>query len=102
VVIYWNVLSSSLLYCLYNRVAPVFFGTGHQTKVCRGLLDHVVRNVYCNDAPPVLDPSIPLAADADTLLDQLQVMPWLDRLRDVYVGLPGPAEILSKPGNVHE
>ena len=102
VVIYWNVLSSSLLYCLYYRVAPVFFGTGHQARVCRGLLNHVVRNVYSNDAPPILDPSAPLAADVDTLLDQLQVMPWLDRLRGLYAGLPGPAEILSRSGDVHE
>jgi hypothetical protein len=102
VVIYWNVLSSSLLYCLYYRVAPVFFGTGHQAKVCRGLLGHVVRNVYSNDAPPILDPSAALEADVDTLLDQLQVMPWLDRLRGLYAGLPGPAEILSRSGDLHE
>jgi len=96
VVIYWNVLSSSLLYCLYCRIAPIFFGTGHQVKVCRGLLAHVTATVYRGNAPPILDPAAPLEGDADVLLDRLGVMPWLDRLRADYCQLPAPMNIFNQ------
>jgi hypothetical protein len=99
VVVYWNVLSSSLLYCLYYRIAPIFLGTGHQVKVCRGLLGHVIENVYRGNAPPVLDPSVPLEADVGLLIDKLGIMRWLDSIRVDYLRLPAPVSILDRIGS---
>jgi len=87
-VVYWNVLSASLLYCLYHGVAPVFFGKGHQASVCEGLYEHVVAHVYRGRAPALLQLGDALAPRADALIDRLGLAAWLAAIRRDYARLP--------------
>lgn len=96
VVIYWNIMSSSLLFCLYYRASPIFFGTGHQIGVCNGLLRQVADCVYGGELPPVRDMNMPLKSDATALINTWGVMPWLDRLRMNYSALPSPEAIFDR------
>lgn len=95
VVVYWNVLSASLLYCLYYGVPPVFFGKGHQATVCPGLYEHVVEHVYGGRTPKLLDPERPLAPRAGELAQKLGLQPWLAGIRADYARLPSFAEVLK-------
>lgn len=89
-VAYWNLLSSSLLYCLYYGVAPVFFGAGHLAKVCPGLAEHAAAHVYCGRPPRLRSLSEPLEADTAT------VSAWVQWLRGRYASLPAPAAVLAR------
>jgi hypothetical protein len=96
VVAYWNALSASALYCLYHGVAPVFFGRGHQAKVCEGLYEHAVEHVYRGEAPAMLDFGAPFETDAGVLIAARGLHGWLDRIRRDYARLPQPAEVLGQ------
>lgn len=52
-VVYWNLLSSSLLYAYYARRPIVFADTGHQVELADGLLDRVVAHVYGGRHPAI-------------------------------------------------
>ena len=95
VVAYWNALSASALYCLYHGVAPVFFGQGHQAKVCEGLYEHAVEHVYRGEAPAMLDFTAPFETDAAALIGGRGLHAWLDRIRRDYARLPQPAQVLE-------
>jgi hypothetical protein len=96
VVAYWNALSASALYCLYHGVAPVFFGKGHQAKICDGLYEHAVEHVYRGAPPPMLVLDQPFEANAGALIAQHWIPAWLDRIRDDYGRLPAPSRILEE------
>jgi len=96
VVAYWNALSASALYCLYHGVAPVFFGKGHQARVCAGLYEHAVEHVYRGEAPPMLALEEPIEADAGALVASHGIYPWLDRIRRDYARLPATARVLEQ------
>lgn len=95
VVAYWNLLSSSLLYCLYHGVAPIFFGAGHLAKVCPGLEAHAAQHVYRGRPPRRLDLAAPLGTDADALIRDLHLEGWLSGLRGEYARAPAPAEVVA-------
>lgn len=95
VVAYWNALSASALYCLYHGVAPVFFGQGHQARVCEGLYQHAVEHVYGGEAPAMLDFAAPFETDAAALIGSRGLHAWLDRIRLGYARLPQPAQVLE-------
>lgn len=95
IVAYWNILSSSLLYCLYYGVAPIFFGAGHLAKVCPGLEEHAARHVYRGRPPAVLDLAARLEPDAEALIDAMQLDAWVARLRGEYAATPAPGEALA-------
>jgi hypothetical protein len=95
IVVYWNVLSATLLYCLYLGVAPVFFGRGHQARACPGLYEHVVAQVYRGMAPVMLDPALPIEPDAGALIERHGIGGWLDGLRADYARLPTPAAVVE-------
>jgi hypothetical protein len=95
VVAYWNALSASALYCLYHGVAPVFFGKGHQAKVCEGLYEHAVEHVYRGAPPPMLALEQPFEPDAAALIAAHGIPAWLDRIRHDYARLPAPSRILE-------
>jgi hypothetical protein len=95
VVAYWNALSASALYCLYHGVAPVFFGKGHQAKVCEGLYEHAVEHVYRGAPPPMLALDQPFETDAGALIAAHGIHSWLDRIRQDYARLPPPSRILE-------
>jgi len=101
VVAYWNTLSSSLLYCLYYRIPPIFFGMGHQARVCPDLFEHVVEHVYCGRAPALLDAGAPMEADADALLDRLGLRAWLDAIAGEYDVLPPPVTVVERLRQFH-
>lgn len=90
VVAYWNTLSSSLLYCLYYRIPPIFFGKGHQARVCPGLYEHVVQHVYCGRAPALQEDPARLVADAGALVAHLGIPAWLEVLGREYAALSSP------------
>jgi hypothetical protein len=96
VVAYWNALSASALYCLYHGVAPVFFGRGHQARVCEGLYEHAVEHVYRGEAPAMLQLDAPFETDAGALIEARGLHGWLDRIRRDYARLPQPAEVLGQ------
>jgi len=96
VVVYWNVLSASLLYCLYYGVPPVFFGKGHQTQVCSGLYEHAVAHVYGGRPPVVLDLDEPLEPDPVVLAAKHQLPRWLSALRRDYEGLSSPHDVMAR------
>jgi hypothetical protein len=96
VVAYWNALSASALYCLYHGVAPVFFGRGHQAKVCDGLYEHAVEHVYRGEAPAMLRLDAPFETDAGALIEARGLPGWLDRMRRDYARLPQPAEVFGQ------
>ena len=98
VVAYWNALSASALYCLYHNVTPVFFGRGHQAKVCEGLYEHAVEHVYRGQPPPMLELAAPLGeeADAAALIERRALRAWLGRLRADYERLPAPSQVLER------
>jgi len=52
-VVYWNLLSSSLLYAYYARRPIAFADTGHQVELADGLLDRVVEHVYGGRHPAI-------------------------------------------------
>lgn len=95
VVAYWNLLSSSLLYCLYYGVPPIFFGVGHLAKVCPGLESHVARHVYLGRPPPVRSLAGPLPADAGRLIAGEGLDAWVAGLRREYAKAPSPAAVLA-------
>lgn len=94
-VAYWNLLSSSLLYCLYYGVPPIFFGTGHLAKVCPGLEAHAARQVYRGRPPPVRDLATALAADPGRLVEEEGLDAWVQDLRHEYAEAPPPAAVLA-------
>lgn len=96
VVAYWNALSASALYCLYHGVPPVFFGRGHQSRVCEGLYDHAVKHVYCGAPPAMLDLEAPMDPDAGALIESQGLAAWLDRIRAEYARLPQTASVLER------
>jgi len=96
IVAYWNALSASALYCLYHGVAPVFFGQGHQAKVCEGLYEHAVEHVYRRQAPAMLALDAPFETDAGALIAGRGLPAWLDRIRADYSRLPAPATVLEQ------
>lgn len=95
VVAYWNILSSSLLYCLYFGIAPVFFGAGHLAKVCPGLEAHAGRHVYRGRPPELLDGDAPLEPDTEKLVRDMELDAWVAGLRQDYAKSPAPAEALA-------
>jgi hypothetical protein len=97
VVVYWNVLSASLLYCLYYGIAPVFLGKGHQASVCEGLYEHAVEHVYRGRPPAFLELERPWTATAraDALIEDLKLARWLTDIRADYARLPTPAEVMQ-------
>jgi hypothetical protein len=95
VVAYWNLLSSSLLYCLYYGVAPIFFDRGHLAKVCPGLESHAARHVYRGRPPRVRNLADPLAADAGRLVEEEGLHAWLEGLRREYAEAPPPSAVLA-------
>ena len=94
VVCYWNVISSTQLYCLYYRIPPIFFGKGHQVKVCSGLYEHAVEHLYQGRAPRLLDLNVPLEPDADVLIERLEIPAWLDDIGAAYARLPEPGAVI--------
>ena len=96
IVAYWNVLSASLLYCLYCGVPPIFFGRGHQTRVCDGLFEHAAEHVYRGRAPRVLDLAAPIEPDAGALAQQLGLRPWLEYLRAEYARAASPLDLIER------
>jgi len=96
IVAYWNVLSASLLYCLYYGVPPVFFGRGHQARVCEGLFEHAAEHVYRGRAPRLLDLAAPIEPDAGVLARELGLRPWLDSLRSEYARTASPQEVMER------
>ena len=92
---YWNVLSSSLLYCLYHRVPPVFFGAGHQVKIRAGLYEHAVQQVYGGDAPRMLDWQDTWPAEPDRLVRELGIDVWLGQVAARHRRSPAPLEIVE-------
>lgn len=92
---YWNVLSSSLLYCMYYRVPPVFFGPGHQVKIRTGLYDHAVEHVYGGNAPRMLDWQGTWPAEPDGLVRALGIGPWLEQVAARHQRSPAPCEIVE-------
>jgi hypothetical protein len=101
-VVFWNVLSSSLLYCLYYRVPPIFFGKGHQAKVCEGLFEHVVEHVYRGKAPRLLDLSAPLLPQADALIERLGLRQWFDSIGRDYAQSQSPAAVIERVMQHHD
>jgi hypothetical protein len=95
VVAYWNLLSSSLLYCLYYGVPPIFFGIGHLAKVCPGLEAHAARHVYRGRPPRVRSLATALPADPGSLVEEEGLDAWLDGLRREYAQAPPPAAVLA-------
>ena len=96
IVAYWNVLSASLLYCLYYAVAPIFFGRGHQARVCDGLFEHAAEHVYRGRAPRLLDLAAPIEPDAGALAQQLGLRPWLEYLRAEYARAASPQDVIER------
>jgi len=96
IVAYWNVLSASLLYCLYYGVPPVFFGRGHQVRVCDGLYEHAAEHVYRGRAPRVFDLAAPIEPDAGALAQQFGLRSWLDFLRAEYARAPSPHDVIER------
>ena len=96
IVAYWNVLSASLLYCLYCGVPPIFFGRGHQVRVCDGLFEHAAEHVYRARPPTVLDLAAPIEPDAAALAQQLGLQAWLDYLRAEYARAASPHDVIEQ------
>jgi hypothetical protein len=96
IAVYWNALSSSLLYCLYQGVRPIFFGRGHQAMVLPALYDHAVAHVYAGDAPIVLDMAQPLESDAAALDHRYGLGRWLSAVCGAYEGLPTPESVMNR------
>jgi hypothetical protein len=95
IVAYWNVISSSLLYCLYYGVPPVFFGAGHLVKVCPGLDAHAAEHVYRGRPPRLLALDEPLAADPGALIGELGLQGWVEDIRREYEQAPPPPAAIA-------
>ena len=95
VVAYWNLLSASLLYCLYFGVAPIFFGAGHMTRVCPGLEEHAARHVYLGRPPRLRSLDAPLEPDPARLIAQDGIDQWVRYLRAQYSRSPAPWQVLE-------
>jgi hypothetical protein len=96
IVAYWNVLSASLLYCLYYGVPPIFFGRGHQARVCEGLFEHAAEYVYRGRAPRVLDLAATIEPDPGALARQLGLPSWLENLRAEYARAASPNALIER------
>lgn len=95
IVAYWNMISSSLLYCLYYGVPPIFFGAGHLAKVCPGLDEHAARLVYCGRPPRLLRLDAPLDPDPDILIREMGLDAWVSGIRGEYQKSPPPPAVLD-------
>ena len=91
VVAYWNVISSSLLYCLYYGVPPVFFGAGHLAKVCPGLEAHAAEHIYRGRPPRLLDLDAPLGG----VIEDTRLEGWVSEIRRAYEAAPPPTAALA-------
>jgi len=96
IVAYWNVLSASLLYCLYYRVPPIFLGRGHQARVCDGLFEHVAEWVYRGRPPDLIDLNAPFGTRADALIERRGIRAWLDSINRNYAQAPTPATVVER------
>ena len=90
IVAYWNVISSSLLYCLYYGVPPIFFGAGHLAKVCPGLEAHAAEHIYRGRPPRILDLDAPLGVIEDVGLEA-----WVADIRLEYEKAASPEAALA-------
>lgn len=90
IVAYWNVISSSLLYCLYYGVPPIFFGAGHLARVCPGLEAHAAQHIYRGRPPRILDLDAPLGAIEDPGLEA-----WVADIRREYEKAAPPEAALA-------
>ena len=95
IVVYWNIISSSLLYCLYYGVPPIFYGTGHLAKVCPGLDRHAAEHVYRGRPPRLLELGAPLTADAHALAHEMGLDAWVAQMRREYESSPPPSALLA-------
>lgn len=95
-VVYWNILSASLLYCLYFGTPAVCFWRGHQATVCEGLEEHVIAQVYCGKPPPMIDFTSPIEASAADLSQRFAIPAWIEGIRDAYARLPEPQAIVDR------
>ncbi|MEX0957988.1 MAG: hypothetical protein WDZ63_01730 [Burkholderiales bacterium] len=95
-VVYWNILSASLLYCLYFRTPAVCFWRGHQATVCEGLEEHVIAQVYCGKPPPMIDFASPIEARAAELSRRFAIPAWIESIRGTYERLPEPQAIVER------
>lgn len=95
IVAYWNVISSSLLYCLYYGVPPIFFGAGHLAKVCPGLEEHAAQHVYRGRPPRLLALDQPLEPDPDALIRAMALDAWVSGLRREYEKAPPPPAAIA-------
>jgi hypothetical protein len=96
IVAYWNVLSASLFYCLYHRVPPVFFGRGHQARVCEGLFDHVAEHVYGGRPPRLLELGEPVGTRAEALIEREAIREWIETVRRHHARSPMPAAVVER------
>lgn len=95
-VVYWNMLSASLLYCLYSGTPAVCFWRGHQATVCEGLEEHVIEQVYRGKPPPMIDFMSPMEADVAELSRRFAITAWIDGIRSDYERLPEPQAIVER------
>ncbi len=93
---YWNMLSASLLYCLYHGTPVVFFARGHQVTVCPGLEDHVLEIVYSGQGPVELDISVPMEIDAERLVAAHDLTQYMQDRHGCYAANPEPRDVLAR------
>ncbi len=94
IAVYWNVLSASLLYCLYYRVPAVFLSKGHQVRVCSNLYDHAVEHVYQGRPPLMLNPQDSFPAEADGLIDKHRLDEWVSAISAHFSHSPSPSRVI--------
>lgn len=93
---YWNMLSASLLYCLYHVTPVIFFARGHQVTVCPGLEDHVLETVYSGQNPVELDLNAPMEIDAERLVASHDLTQYMQDRYACYAANPEPREVLTR------
>lgn len=96
IALYWNLLSASLLYCLYHETPVAFCHVGHQATVCPALKDHALARVYLGHEPLMLDLRRPLGDDVHGLLRDHDLGSWIRDMRRRYARNPSPRDVLAR------
>ncbi len=54
-VVYWNLISSSLLYAYYAHKPIAYFDIGHQAELAEHLFHHACKHIYQGVVPDIVD-----------------------------------------------
>ncbi len=96
ILIYWNILSSTLLYYIYLQKPHLFLSVGHQALLSGQLYEHFVKHVYQGIRPIILSVFDPFAIDVNDITEQFNLAARYIPLIEKYSASLSPEDIVER------